>query len=182
VIKVEDVNDDGLINQDDRQILGTDMPDFTVGFGSRLEYKNVDLSFLLFGVFGQTVFNEFEDNFSTLQGRFNNLDVDYWTPDNPSNEHPMADGSRERPLYNSTRAYQNGDFLKVKNIQLGYNFPKNTLSKMGLKNLRIFVNADTPFIFSKVSDNGLDPESYGGRINGRIPTVKMYSMGINVDF
>ena len=182
VIKVEDVNNDQIINQDDRQILGTDMPDFTLGFSSRLEYKNVDFSFLLFGVFGQTIFNEFEDNFSTLQGRYNNLDVDYWTPDKPTNEHPMADGSRERPLYNSTRAYQNGDFLKVKNIQLGYSFPKNTLSKIGLKNLRLFVNADTPFIFSNVADNGLDPESYGGRINGRIPTVKMYSMGINVDF
>lgn len=182
VIKVEDLNNDQIINQDDRQILGTDMPDFTLGFSSRLAYKNVDLSFLLFGVFGQTIFNEFEDNFSTLQGRYNNLDVDYWTPDNPTNEHPMADGSRERPLYNSTRAYQNGDFLKVKNIQLGFNFPKNALSKIGLNNLRLFVNADTPFIFSNVADNGLDPESYGGRINGRIPTVKMYSMGINVDF
>jgi TonB-linked SusC/RagA family outer membrane protein len=182
VIKVEDVNNDGLINQDDRQILGSNIPEITLGFGSRVEYKNVDLSFLLFGVFGQTVFNEFEDNFATLQGRFNNLNVDYWTPDNPTNDQPMADGSRERPLYNATRAYQKGDFLKVKNIQLGYNFPKNTLSKIGLKNLRLFVNADTPFIFSKVADKGLDPESYDGRINGRIPTVKMYSMGINIDF
>ena len=182
VIKVEDVNDDGLINQDDRQILGSDIPDFSMGFSSRVEYKNMDFSFLLFGAFGQTVFNEFEDNFSSLQGRFNNLNVDYWTPDNPTNDQPMADGSRERPLYNSTRAYQKGDFLKVKNIQLGYSIPKNALSKIGLRNLRVYVNADSPFTFSNVADNGLDPESYGGRINGRLPTVKMFSMGFNVDF
>lgn len=182
IIKVEDVNDDKIINQDDRQILGTNIPHVTLGWGSRMEYKNLELSFLLFGVFGQTVYNQFEVNYSTLQGRYNNLNVDYWTEDNPTNEHPMADGSREYPLYSSTRGYQKGDFLKVKNIQLAYNLPQNTLSKIGIKAMKIYVNADTPFIFSRVSDNGLDPENYDGYIRGDTPSVKMYSLGINIDF
>ncbi|WP_321373152.1 TonB-dependent receptor [uncultured Draconibacterium sp.] len=182
VIKVEDVNNDKMINQEDRQILGTNIPKVTLGLGSRMEYKQFEFSFLLFGVFGQTVYNEFEDNLVTLQGRYNNPAVDYWTPDNPTNDQPMADGSRERPLYSSTRAYQSGDFLKVKNIQIGYNFPKNTLSKIGVKALKIYVNADTPFTFSKVTKDGLDPESYDGVIRAVTPSTKMFSLGVNVDF
>lgn len=187
VIKVEDVPDengeiDNKINQDDRQILGSNIPKITVGFGSRMEYKDFEFSFLLFGVFGQTIYNQFEDDLTTLQGRYNNPDVDYWTPDNPTNDHPKADGSRERPLYNSTRAYQKGDFLKVKNIQLAYNFPKNTLSRVGIKALKVYINADTPFTFSKVAKDGLDPEGYDGYLRAETPTTKMFSLGVNIDF
>ncbi len=182
VIKVEDVNGDKKINQDDRQILGTNIPKLTLGLGSRMKYKDFEFSFLLFGVFGQTIYNEFEDNLTTLQGRYNNPSVDYWTPDNPTNDHPMADGSRERPLYNSTRAYQKGDFLKVKNMQLAYNLPKNTLSKVGIKALKVYINADTPFTFSKVTKDGLDPEGYDGTLRAETPTTKMFSLGVNIDF
>ncbi len=187
VIKVKDVPDengdiDNIINQNDRQILGSNIPKLTLGLGSRMEYKDFELSFLLFGVFGQTINNQFETNSSSLQGRYNNLDVDYWTVDNPTNDHPKADGSREGPLYNSTRAYQKGDFLKVKNIQLGYNIPKSALSGIGIKAMKVYINADTPFVFSKVSKDGLDPESYDGRIRANTPYVKMYSFGVNIDF
>jgi TonB-linked SusC/RagA family outer membrane protein len=187
VIKVEDVPDengdiDYLINQDDRQILGSNIPEVTLGVGSRMEFYNFEFSFLLFGVFGHTIYNDFEVGMSTLQGRYNNLDVDYWTPDNPTNVHPMADGSRENPLYGSTRGYMKGDFLKVRNIQLAYNLPKDALSKVGIKSARIYLNADTPFVFSDVTNNGLDPEIYDGNIDRDTPSVKMYSLGLDFNF
>ena len=94
----------------------------------------------------------------------------------------MADGSREGPLYGSTRGYMKGDFLKVKNIQLAYNLPKNALSSLGIKSARVYVNADTPFIFSDVTNNGLDPEIYDGRIDRDTPSVKMFSLGLDFDF
>lgn len=87
-IRVRDVNGDGSINQEDLLILGTYIPDLTLGFTSRLRVKNIDLSVFLFGSFGQTINNSFRVNNSTLQTRFNNLNVDYWTPDNPSNTDP----------------------------------------------------------------------------------------------
>jgi len=180
-IKVEDVNNDNILNQNDRVILGSDMPTLTVGLGSRFEYKGVDLSFLLLGVFGHTIYNQFEVNNATLQGRYNNLNIDYWTETNPTNEHPKPDGSMEYPYYSTSRGYKTGDFFKVKNIQIGYSFPASMLSKIRVKKLRVFVNFDTPFIFSQLADN-LDPEVYGGRVTSDVPSTRMNSVGVLLDF
>jgi len=180
-IKVEDVNNDDLINQDDRVIIGSDMPTVTLGLGSRFEYKGVDFSFLLLGVFGHTIYNTFEVDRCTLQGRYNCLDVDYWTETNPTNEHPKPDGSVERPLYYSSRGYYPGDFVKIKNIQLGYTLPNTIVSKVGIKKARVYLNLDTPFIWSQLADN-LDPEVYGGRVVSDVPATRMYSFGVMLDF
>jgi TonB-linked SusC/RagA family outer membrane protein len=192
-IKVEDVNGDGLLNQDDRQILGSDMPTLTLGLGSRFEYKGVDLSFLFLGVFGHTIYNNFEVGSATLQGRYNNLDVTYWheeythpitgevIPANFTNEHPKPDGSMEYPYYSTSRAYYPGDFFKIKNIQLGYSIPGTVLSKVKVKKLRVYVNLDTPFIWSHLASN-LDPEVYGGTVEGNVPSTRMYSFGVMLDF
>jgi TonB-linked SusC/RagA family outer membrane protein len=180
-IKVEDVNGDNILNQDDRVILGSDMPTLTVGVGSRFEYKGVDLSFLLLGVFGHTIYNSFEVSNATLQGRYNNINVDYWTETNPTNKHPKPDGSMEYPYYSTTRGYYPGDFFKVKNIQLGYSLPSTILSKIKAKKLRVFINFDTPFIFSQLADN-LDPEVYGGEVTSDVPSTRMNSIGVLLDF
>ncbi|MQY80573.1 MAG: SusC/RagA family TonB-linked outer membrane protein [Bacteroidetes bacterium] len=181
-IKVRDVNNDNKINQDDRVIIGSDMPTVTIGLGSRFEYKGVDFSFLLLGVFGHTIYNDFEVDNSTLQGRYNNLDVDYWTETNPTNAHPKPDGSVEYPLYSSSRGYYPGDYFKIKNIQLGYSLPKSTLSKVGIKKLRVYVNLDTPYIWSNLANN-LDPEIYGGEVeDSDVPSTRMYSFGVMLDF
>jgi hypothetical protein len=180
-IKVTDLNNDDLINQDDKVIVGSDMPTITIGLGSRFEYKGLDFSFLLLGVFGHTIYNDFEVSRTSLQGRYNNIDVDYWTETNPTNDQPKPDGSRERPLYNSTRGYYNGDFFKIKNIQLGYTIPSTALSKAHIKKLRVYANMDTPFIWSHLAGN-LDPEVYGGRVVGDVPSTKMFSFGVMLDF
>ncbi|HDR67411.1 MAG TPA: TonB-dependent receptor, partial [Bacteroidaceae bacterium] len=145
-IKIRDVVPDDKINEEDRVILGTNIPVATLGLGSRLLYKDFEFSFLLLGIFGQTIYNQFEVNHATLQGRYNNLNVDFWTENNPTNDHPKPDGSREYPLYSSSRGYAPGDFLKVRNMQLGYNLPKRILSNIGIKSMKVYLNADTPFI------------------------------------
>ena len=180
-IKIRDVVPDDRINEEDRVILGTNIPKATLGLGSRLMYKNFEFSFLLLGIFGQTIYNQFEVNHATLQGRYNNLNVDFWTEDNPTNNHPKPDGSREYPLYTSSRGYAPGDFVKVKNMQLAYNLPTRTLSNAGIKSMKIYINADSPFIFSNLSSN-LDPEAYDGVIRSETPSIKMFSVGLNVDF
>lgn len=188
LIKIKDQNGDFLINQDDMVILGTDMPKVNVGFNSRMAYKNFDLSVFVFGVFGHMVYNTYEE--ANLQGRYNHQMVDYWTPTNPSNTHPMPDGGREYPLYSSSRAYMKGDFVKIKNIQLGYTLPRGALSFVGVEKLRAYANVDTPIIFSSLHKS-LDPEirpktgandDQGGRITTREPTLRMISFGLSVDF
>ncbi len=180
-IKIRDVVPDNKINEEDRVILGTNIPNATLGLGSRLMYKDFEFSFLILGIFGQTIYNQFEVNHTRLQGRYNNLNVDYWTEDNPTNDHPKPDGSREYPLYSESRGYRSGDFLKVKNMQLGYNLPEQILSNIGIKSMKIYLNADTPLIFSGLSGN-LDPEVYDGDIRSETPSTRMFSLGINVDF
>lgn len=180
-IKVEDVNEDNLINQDDRVILGSDMPTVTIGLGSRFEYKGVDFSFLVLGVFGHTVYNTWEVTHSTLQGRYNNLDIDYWTETNPTNKHPKPDGSMEYPYYSTSRGYYTGDFFKIKNIQLGYTLPESVVTKVRIKKLRVYVNLDTPFSWSHLASN-LDPEVYGGEVVADVPATRMYSFGVMLDF
>jgi TonB-linked SusC/RagA family outer membrane protein len=180
-IRVKDQDENDIINQDDKIILGSDMPTLTASLGARLEYKGVDLSFMFLGVFGHTVYNRYLRDRTTLQGRYNNLNVDYWTETNPTNEHPKPDGSREYPLYETTRCYYPGDFFKIKNVQLGYNIPGTPLSKVHIKKLRIYLNLDTMFIWSQLQ-KGLDPEKYGGDISADVPSTRMYSFGIMVDF
>lgn len=180
-IKVRDVNDDGIINEEDRVIQGSDMPSLSGGLGNRFRYKNFDLSVFLFGSFGHTIYNNFRVSNSTMQGRYNNLDVDYWTPDNPTNDAPKPDGTREFPLNSSTRGYMAGDFLKVRNIQFGYNLPETVLDKAGLRSVRVYVNAETPFVFSNLED-GVDPEQYGGVINSRTPSTRLFTIGADINF
>ncbi|MEX2601871.1 MAG: TonB-dependent receptor [Balneolaceae bacterium] len=180
-IKVRDVNGDGRINEQDRVIIGTDMPLVNIGLGNRFRYKDFDLSVFVFGSFGHTIFNNFQVANSTMQGRYNNLSIDYWTPDNPTNNHPVPDGSLERPLYDSSRGYMPGDFLKVRNIQFGYNLPVSLLGQAGIRSARIYLNAETPFVFSRL-DEGVDPEQYGGRIEGSVPSTRLFTVGVNINF
>ena len=181
-IRVRDVNGDGTINQEDLLILGSYIPDMTLGFTSRLRVKNFDFSVFLFGSFGQTINNQFRVNNSTLQTRFNNLNVDYWTPTNPSNTDPRPNNLVERPLYSQSRAYESGSFLKVRNIQLGYTLPNSFLNRYGVEFMRLYLNANTPLVFSGL-DNSVDPEIYNGVISGgQVPASKLWTVGIDLTF
>ncbi|SHE37431.1 TonB-linked outer membrane protein, SusC/RagA family [Fodinibius roseus] len=190
-IKVKDQNGDGIINEQDRVILGSDMPDLSGGLANHFSYKGFDLSVFLYGSFGQMIFNNFragnaaaideaDGGNNTLAGRYNNIDIDYWTPDNPTNKAPRPNQSREYPLYGDTMAYQDGSFLKIRNVRLGYNLPLETVQRVGLRSLRIYINAETPLLFSKTGN--IDPEQYGGVIVGDVPTTRLYTAGVNINF
>lgn len=180
-IRVRDVNDDGNIDEEDRVILGSNIPDMSIGFRNRIEYHNLDFSFFLFGSFGHTVYNEFKDQ--DLNGRYNNIDLDFWTPDNPSNTQPEPDGGREFPLYGSSRAYDPGDFLKVRNIQLGYTIPTSFMEdRIGMSSImRVYANAESPFVFTRIDQN-VDPEDYFGEINADAPRTRLFTVGVEITY
>lgn len=192
-IKIEDANGDGKINSLDRQILGSAVPDFSIGMTNRFAYKGLDLSFFVFGRVGSSIRSEFHDNFNTLFGRYNNLAVDYWTPNNPTNLYPRPNQNQERPKNSSSMSYFSGTFLKVRNINIGYNFGPTVAKKIGLSSLRLYSSIQNPFIFSEYRKihKGLDPETFidgeqgvgGGVINANIaPPVVQFTFGINAKF
>ena len=192
-VKIEDFNLDGKINADDRQILGSAVPDFTLGITNRFTFKGFDLSFFVFGRFGQMIRSRFHTDQNALAGRYNNLNIDYWTPNNPTNEFPQPVVTQEFPKFNSALQYFDGSFIKIRNINIGYNVPESFASKLKMDGLRIFASIQQPFIFSEyiTKYKGMDPETYvdgeqgvgGGDINASIsPAARIITVGLNIKF
>ena len=203
-IRVEDINGrgsdgkltgqpDGRINADDRQILGSQVPRLVMGLTNRFTYKGFDLSFFLYGRFGQYIRSRFHIDQNKLAGRYNNLNIDYWTPNNPTNAYPQPVVTQEFPKYDQTLQYMDGSFLKVRNINFGYNVPTSISSKLKMESLRVFASIQQPFIFADyiTTHKGIDPETFldgeqgvgGGDINSNIaPATRIMTFGLNIRF
>lgn len=209
-IRLQDVNKNNSIGAEDRQIIGDFQPDFVAGLTNRFEYKNFDLNIVMFGRIGQTVVVPYlsADGGGNgypffLNSRVNQLKVDYWTPTNPTNAFPQPDASRDGLLYTSTLTYRDGSFIKIRTIDLGYNFSNRLLSRAKIQSLRAYVSAQNPFILwaPLVKDNlGLDPEGNGtgnsvnstvggtpvqGRaitVNAGVPPTRQFIFGVNLKF
>ena len=176
-IKIQDLNADGKITSADRQIIGNFQPKWEGGFASRMSYKNFDFTFVAFARMGMEVLVPYITtdggaNGSTFfnSSRINQLKVDYWTRNNPTNNFPAPDGSMQQPVFGSTLQYQNGSFIKMRSITLGYNLSEKQMGKTGLSSLRIYLSVENPFIIYSpfVRDGfGPDPEGngYGGAVN-----------------
>jgi len=160
-IKIQDTNNDGKINSSDRVIHGSGVPDFSGGITNRIQLGNFDLSAFVYARIGQTIRSNFHLSNNTLFGRYNNIDIDYWTPANPTNEFPRPNQNQEFPKNNGSIALFDGSFVKVRNINLGYNFDDNTASKLKMSSLRIYTSIQQPFLFSSFVSKykGVDPET-----------------------
>jgi TonB-linked SusC/RagA family outer membrane protein len=194
-IKVQDTNGDGKITADDRVLVGSDVPKFSMGLTNRLSYKNIDLSFFLFGRFGNTIVSGFHQSNNSLAGRYQQIKVDYWTPSNPTNEFPQPKSTQEFPVNNTTLIYFDGSFVKLRNINLGYSFSNAIASKLKMESLRVFTSIQQPKIWAKYISkyNGVDPEvsitndsggsSLGNNIGGGVtPATKVITIGLNAKF
>ena len=184
-IKVQDTNNDGKITADDRVLLGSDVPSWTGGITNRFSYKGFDLSFFIFTRQGQMIVSKFHQNSNYLQGRYNQIKVDYWTPNNPNAYYPRPNFNQEFPAYNTAIMYFDGSFIKVRNINVGYTFPAKTAAKLGLSSLRVYASIQQPFIFSKYrsKENGVDPETSNGNVNNDVtPATQVSTFGLNIKF
>lgn len=197
-IKLRDQNGDGVITDEDRIILGTDIPDYYGGITNTFEYKGFDLSFFFYFRQGQMIRSRFHDSNNSLFGRYNNLDVDYWTIDNPTNEAPRPNENQTSPKNGSTMTYFDGSYLKLRNLTLGYNFPSSLTEKLNISNLRLFVAGQNLWFLSDYET--FDPEvseeddlrrnEETGEIEERglgvssstVPSNRMWSIGLNVTF
>ncbi|MGK7394661.1 MAG: SusC/RagA family TonB-linked outer membrane protein [Candidatus Cyclobacteriaceae bacterium M3_2C_046] len=196
-IKLRDQDDNDKIDGDDRIILGNDQPDWVGSINNRIEYKGIDFSMLVFARWGQMVFNNFYTGNNSLFGRYNNLDVDYWTPSNPTNANPRPNEDQEFPIYGGTRGYMDGSFLKVRNMTLGYLLPDKILEKTPFSRVRVYANALQPWIYSPVAEmKNIDPEitrtpegsgaregaERTARLEADVPSSRMFIFGLNVNF
>lgn len=172
-IKIADLNGDYRINaNDDRRIVGAANPDWTAGLTNTFNYKNWDLSFFLYARWGFTILAGQE----SLQGRFAQRKVDYWTPNNPTNEYPAPNyNSAAGDPYRSSMNYQDGSFIKLRNVSLGYNLPEAWSKKIHLSNVKLYAQALNPgLIYSKI--DWIDPDLGGSTFN------RGFVFGLNVGF
>jgi len=192
-IKIQDFNNDGKINADDRQILGSAVPKFTAGLTNRFTYKGFDLSIFVFARIGQLIRSRFHDNVNQLAGRYNNLRLNYWTASNPTNEFPQPVVTQEFPKYNTSLTYFDGSFFKIRNINVGYNLPDKMAQKLKMSSVRVFASIQQPLILAEFRQKykGIDPETFvdgeqgvgGGEVNTNIsPATMITTFGVNLKF
>ena len=184
-VRVSDINNDGKITADDKRILGNRQPKFEGGMTNRFAYKNFDFSFVTYFKVGGLLKSGMHGGFAnSFQAGYNNLDVNYWTPENPGNYWPKPNSTFQFPNYLSTLDTFDASYLKIRSITLGYTLPINALKVINAKSARIYATASNPFtFFSPYKDmaGGLDPET---NENVDVNTPALYSMlfGINISF
>jgi TonB-linked SusC/RagA family outer membrane protein len=171
-IRVADLNNDYRIDSNnDRKVIGNRFPKFTGGITNTFNYKNFEFSFFFYARTGFTI----EGGAVDMQGRYAARKVDYWRADNPTNAYPRADyGNGGQPLYYSSMNYQDGTFVKLKNVSLGYTVPAKNLQKLHMANLKIYAQVLNPYLWSK---NGFIDPDIGSSI-----TSRSMVLGLNASF
>ncbi len=148
---------DGVIDEADRSILGNANPDFTWGFTNRFSWKGLDLSIFVQGVHGNEVVNANLFEIGALTAETNVLAEFYenrWTAENPSNEYPRL-GAAERNIFSDAQV-EDGSFIRLKNITLGYTLPSAWLQKARIAKLRVYASVNNLKTFTDY--RGYDPE------------------------
>ena len=184
--KFKDVNGDGKISADDRTYIGNPTPDFTYGTSVSVTYKGLSLSIDVVGVYGNEVFR----TWGSLESPFQRVNysaekIDRWHGPGTSNWVPIL-GQGDRFNYNgSSYNIEDGSYFRIRNVQLGYGFPRGFMSRAGIKDLRVFVNVQN--LKTWKHNLGYSPE-FGGdatafgydNATGAIPLVG--TAGLNVTF
>jgi len=179
-IKLQDTDGSGVVTPADRVVLGSDIPSVYGGLNNRFSFKGIDFSFFLYYRLGYMLDSRFHSDQATMQSRYNNLRIDYWTIDNPTNDYPRPNFNQENPVNNTTLRYRDGGFVKLRTITLGYSLPRSICDKLSLSNLRIYVSAQNPKVWSDY--DLFDPESVDRIDAGDVPSNKLFLGGINLTF
>lgn len=185
--KYIDENNDGKINSADIATMGTTLPKFTYGWSNTFTYKNIDLNVLIQGSQGNKIYN-----LSRVRTERSSSDADAtdvrilnrWTPTNQNTNVPSFLGSNQYEQIQSSRWLEDGSYVRLKTITLGYSLPMPVLKKLKIKSARIFVSGVNLLTITKYT--GYDPEAatnvgtLGGIDVAAYPSQKTYSIGVNV--
>lgn len=199
-----DLNDDGVINGEDRTTIGSPVPDFFGSLNLNFSYKNFDLGFNFYGSYGGEILNLVRRELESASGygnsaSFSNVSVDYfnnrWNGEGSTNEYARAlidDGNVQN---NRASSYfvEDGSFLRLRNLNIGYSLPSSAVEKLGLSDLRIYTSAQN--VFTITNYTGSDPEigqnsdidgnssvTTRGIDAGAYPLSKTFTLGLNLKF
>lgn len=187
-VRYKDINNDGQVTGADLTIIGDPNPDFIFGVSSNFSYKGFDLSAFVQGVQGNDIYFASRLLLESGQGTRNQLRsyTQRWTPTNPSNTYPKAVANQR--LNQSDQFIEDGSFVRIKNVQVGYTLPVSKLNLTWLQNLRVYVSGNNLFTFTRYT--GYDPEvntagentlQYGVDNTG-YPVARSYLLGLQVTF
>ncbi len=186
-------NDD--INDKDRVFAGSPFPKFTTGLQFNSRYKDFSLSIQLYGAFGQKLYNDVLRELDSYGNSNYRTAINPWTPTNTNTSFPRLGyqfaandrGINENARGNTDRWIEDGSFLRLRNVELGYNLPSKLITKAGIGNARLYVSGQNLFTITKYS--GLDPDVVGananlepGVDNGNYPSSRIISFGLSVGF
>lgn len=176
-IKVKDVNNDGKIDADDRVVISRD-PKFTMSLNTTLKWMGFDLYADFYGVYGRIMQNKYLYEYNlggSLAGRYNGIAVNYWTPQNPSDEYPRPRNSQSIN-YHSSLSYQDASYLRLRTLTLGYTLPASLLKKAKIERLRFYVTGTNVFTLTNYLSYSpeLSPGSY--------PEARQWLFGVNIGF
>ncbi|MEO8819424.1 MAG: TonB-dependent receptor [Ginsengibacter sp.] len=198
-VKFKDQNGDGVIDEKDRVFLGSAIPKYTFGATANLNYKNFDLSIFFQGQYGNKIYSQVNMDIEGFYRPFNvtqRVYDDRWHGEGTSNSMPLVsfnDASNNK--YPSSRFLEDGSYLRLKNLQLGYTIPDKIMKHVHLSSLRIYVTGQNLWTLTKFT--GLDPEmnisnnvtkdTYGGDVAagidwGTYPSARSYIVGLNLSF
>jgi TonB-linked SusC/RagA family outer membrane protein len=190
-VKFQDINGDGVIDTDDRTVIGNPHPDFTFGWQNSFSYKNFDLNIFIQGSYGNDIFNAVDRALTAGNRTFTNQltsVLDYWSLDNPNGSQPRLARNDTPNINISDRYIEDGSYVRLQNLTFGYNLPSQFISKFGLDNFKVFVGAQN--LVTLTAYSGYDPEVgvlnqnplLMGVDNGRYPTARTFTLGVNLDF
>lgn len=181
-LKYLDLNNDGVITADDKDIIGSTIPRFVYGFDAMLNWKGFDLNIQFQGVGKQdmAVMGAYVEA-GSWEGFALEIAKDYWTPENTDARFPRPQKQNNKNTEASDFWVVDASYLRLKNLQLGYTLPSKISKKFFCERLRFFVGGTNLLTFSELDDWGMDSEAPTGR-GDYYPVLKTWSFGLNVEF
>lgn len=181
--RFKDLNNDQVIDDADREKIGRAVPDLTYGFTIHADYKGFDLYMFFQGVIGADIFDLSQFNYIVASNRPAWI-MDSWRGEGTSMDKPRLTSVDTNRNWRVSDFYiKNGNYLRLKNIQLGYTIPRQLMQKVGVQNLRLFVGAENLITFT--SYKGFDPEIGAGNLGvdaGNYPQARTLSLGASITF
>ncbi|MCD8044982.1 MAG: TonB-dependent receptor [Tannerellaceae bacterium] len=178
-VKIKDVNENYVYDDEDRRLYNR-IPKWTAGLSTGFYYKNWDLNLYFYT----------RQNYGAILGiltdeagstRYNHQDVDFWTPENPSNTFPKPRITNPNDiLVNSDYVFRDLSFVRLKNMNLGYTIPRRVSGRFYAERLRVYFMVDNPFVWTKSDYPGLDPENGNAYTDHR--PLTSFIFGVNVSF
>ena len=198
-VKYIDQNGDGTINNDDRTFVGSPWPTLQTGAQFNASFRQFSLNIQLVGVFGNKIYNDVRRALDSYEQTNFRSDISPWSPENTDTGDPRIalaseQGIIDNNLGTSERWLENGSYVRMRNVEVGYNVPSALLGRMGVQNARLFVSGQNLFTITKYS--GLDPDVVGNPdpINAQVrilqrgvdlgnwPASRVFSFGIQCNF